>query len=109
MPNVLMWREHLGQIVTAPMAYFDQRLFMGTMDGLLRCANVNSYGEKRWERTFDGSIPEKFHVDARGLFLACNDHRIYAFNPYNGKVLWPAVVVKGAVGGPMQIGEKTLF
>jgi len=109
LPNVMIWKEHLGQIVSAPMAYYDGRLFMGTRDGLLRCADANNFGEKRWDRTFDGSITEKVHVDARGLFLACNDHRIHGFNPYTGVELWPAVVVKGDVGGPMQMGEKTLF
>jgi outer membrane protein assembly factor BamB len=107
--NVMMWEEFLGQIVSAPMEYYEGRIYMGAMDGLFRCADVNNFGKKRWERTFDGSIPEKFHVDERGLFLACNDHRIYAFDPHTGKAIWPAVVVKGAVGGPVQMGEKTLF
>ncbi|MBN1942972.1 MAG: PQQ-binding-like beta-propeller repeat protein [Phycisphaerae bacterium] len=109
LPNVVVWKEHLGQNVSTPMAYYERRIFMGTLDGLFRCADVDNYGKKRWERTFDGSITEKCLVNARGLFLACNDHRIYAFYPHDGKTLWPAVVVKGAVGGPMQMGEKTLF
>lgn len=108
-PNVVVWRQHLGQNVSIPVVYHEQKIFLGTLDGLLRCAMTENLGEKRWERTFDGSITEKPLVDARGLFLACNDHRIYAFHPDSGKPLWPAVVVKGDVGGPMQMGEKTLF
>ncbi|MBN1556071.1 MAG: PQQ-binding-like beta-propeller repeat protein [Phycisphaerae bacterium] len=109
MPNVLIWKEYLGQNVTAPMAYYNRNIFMSTLDGLFRCAGVEKYGQKQWQRTFDGSIPEKCHVDEKGLFFACNDNRIYAFHPSTGKALWPAVVVKGSVGGPMQMGDKTLF
>ncbi len=107
--NVQMWKENLGQNVDTPMAYYDGKLFMGTLDGLLRCADANNFGEKRWDMKYDGSIPEALHVDARGLFFACNDRRIYGLDPYTGKNLWRPVVVKGTVAGPMQLGEKTIF
>ena len=108
-PAVNVWRREIGEMIMAPMSYYNRRLYMGTVDGTFRCADVNNFGQKHWELRFDGPIRSRFHVDARGVFLACEDRFIYALDPVRGVKLWDPVPLKGAITGPMQVGELTIF
>jgi hypothetical protein len=103
------WGEWIGEMVLSPMAYFGGWLYLGTTDGMMRCADVGDYGKKQWQVKYDGSIGRTVHADARGLFFACEDRRIYGLNTETGGTLWDPVVVQGVPDGPMQVGELTLF
>ena len=107
--GVNVWWKEMGETIMAPMSFYNGRLYMGTVKGVFRCADVDNFGEKRWQLRFYGPVRSGFHVDARGVFLACEDRQIYSLDPGSGVKLWDPVSLKGAITGLMQVGELTIF
>jgi outer membrane protein assembly factor BamB len=51
----------------------------------------------------------EFHADQRGLFIPCQDRRLYALDPVSGSKLWEPFVFKGECTRPIQLSEVSIY
>ena len=107
--GVNIWWKEMGETIMAPMSFYNGRVYLGTVEGVFRCADVEKFGDKRWQLRLFGPVRRGFHVDARGVFLGCEDRRIYSLDPGSGVKLWDSVSLNGAIASPLHVGELTIF
>ena len=102
------WNEINDEIIKAPMKVFDKNLYIGSMGGDLMIRNIED-GSRVWSKKLPGVISNPFHVDARGIFLACGDRNIYGINHVSGKNLWYPYTVAGEFTGPTRATDRSLL
>lgn len=104
------WTLSTGEMITAGVEYFSGRVYVGSLNGTMRSAMVDGVGKLAWTQCTNGPISADFVVDSRGVFMANEDNRIYAFDTFSGRLLWEQpVVMQGPARTPIQVGENTLF
>ena len=103
------WSLSTDDIITAPLAYHNGRVFVASEDHHLYSAQVGTQGKKVWTQKLDGSVIGQIHADARGCFVPCQDNRLYAFDAMAGSPLWDPYVCVGPLSQGTQVGEDSIF
>jgi len=109
MAGVSTWKADFGQMVLAPNALWGRRLYVAGLDGLLRCAAADQFGDKLWELTLPGPVRKPMHVNDQGLFVPCDDGKLYGLNPERGGRLWDPVLLDGLPAAAMQVAGQTAY
>ncbi len=103
--------------IAAPVVCFGGRIFIATEVGVSTNARMLSTdfnvqdGSYRWDQPLVGSVVAPFHVDDRGIFIPCEDHRVYAFDTMTGAKLWDpeAFITKGLLRSAVQVSANSIF
>jgi len=103
------WSLSTDDMITAPLAYHNSRLFVASEDHHLYSAEVGRQGKRVWRQKLDGSVIGQIYADARGCFVPCQDNRLYAFDAMAGTTLWDPYVCVGPLSLGVQVGEDTIF
>ena len=103
------WSLSTDDIITAPLAYHNGRLFVASEDHHLYSAQIGTQGKRVWRQKLDGSVIGSIYADARGCFVPCQDNRLYAFDSMAGSTLWDPFVCVGPLSQGIQVGEDTIF
>ncbi len=107
---VALWWLSSEDMIRAPVKYYSGVLYTADESGMLIATNTGPTGEKRWTQPLSGAITAEFFVDERGLFVPCDDNRIYAFDPMKGRKIWDQpFACQGPPRSAIQVAEKTLF
>lgn len=105
---VPLWWFPMDMPISAPVSYFNEDLYIGTMTGALRRASAIT-GGRQWQVNLSGSIRHEMLVDASGLFLATGDGRIYGLDEETGMTLWEPIQTTGLIETAPQKTDRTLF
>ena len=103
------WSLSTDDMITAPLAYHNGRLFVASEDHHLYSAQVGMQGKRVWRQKLDGSVIGQIFADARGCFVPCQDNRLYAFEAMAGTMLWDPFVCAGPLTRGIQVGEDSIF
>ena len=107
---IRMWTFSAGDVITAPMVYFGNALYVGSHDHTLRMVKGGTVGQEVAKNILGGPISAGFHLDNRGCFVPCEDNRLYTFTTNLSGRLWDhPFVCRGPLRRPVQVGEKTVF
>jgi len=104
------WILAAEDMITAPIQHFRDRIYVADNSGNLYATKVAVRGTKVWEKHLNGPVTAEFHVDERGCFVACDDHRVYAFDLARGQSLWEhPFICQGPLRDPIQVSENTIY
>jgi outer membrane protein assembly factor BamB len=105
-----MWWLDAQDMISAPVKYFTERLYVTNESGSLIVTDVAArHGEKQWTRQLGGAVTAEFHVGPKGCFLPCDDNRLYGFDATDGEELWEPFICQAPLHDPVQVGEDTIF
>jgi outer membrane protein assembly factor BamB len=111
--GVLIWTMSTAASldpINAPLVFANGRLYLTNEDGMVICTSVlGNRGRQEWSQRLAGAVREGIHVDQRGCFVPCRDHRIYAFDPLTGGLLWEPFICRGPLDKAIQVGESSIF
>jgi outer membrane protein assembly factor BamB len=107
--GVHLWAKRTNGAVRAPLVYYREYVYVAGEDHSLYVSKARPDGKKVWQWKLDGAVVAGFEVEDRGCFVPCEDGRIYAFNPFTGRQLWPAFVCRESLTTAVQVGSKALF
>ena len=82
-----IWSFHSGQIFCEPTLE-EKNVYIGTIDGLLYCLNIEGSERIAWQFKAEGSINSSPIVWNGNVYFGANDGVIYCLNKENGKVKW---------------------
>jgi outer membrane protein assembly factor BamB len=103
------WLAAEGMIST-PVEHFGGRVYVADTAGTLTAAETGIRGKEIWHRPMTGGVLAAMHVDRRGVFVPCMDHRLYAFDPLAGQKLWDhPFITRKPLRDPVQVGERTVY
>jgi outer membrane protein assembly factor BamB len=113
--GLMEWELPAEGYLTAPVSYFEGVLYAASEGGVAYATQIGAKGQLLWTSNDQQSAP--MHgavtgaplVDGRGLFVPCEDNRLYAYNRSTGAPLWPAVVCQGPLRDPVQASQDSLF
>ncbi len=107
---VQAWRLSTESMISAPLKYSNDRIFVASEDHKFYCSEVGSQGTNVWTHQMDAAITAPFHVGEIGCFVPCRDNRLYAFDSRGGK-LWSRghFVCQGPLTRAVQVSENTVF
>lgn len=104
------WWGAANDMITAPVVYFADRLYIADNSGLIFAVDVRHGGKKVWKRQLTGAVTAPFHVDGRGCFVASDGNRVYAFSLTDGRPLWShPFVCQGPIRDATQVAANTIF
>lgn len=103
-----MWTLPTRGILSAPLRYLAERVFVGGGGRSFLATQVGRRGRIIWRQPLRGPVSAPFHVDRRGCFVPCEDNRIYAFD-LSGSPLWEPFNCQGPLRQPIQVGDNTIF
>jgi len=110
-----LWWGKTGDIIMAPPMVHGGYLFVASTDGGLQALAVAERGRRLWQSgdrltlAMHGPVTAAFHVDDRGCFIPCEDHRVYAYHTASGRPLWEPFTCQGPLRDPIQVGTNTIF
>jgi outer membrane protein assembly factor BamB len=82
------WRKEIGPSESSPLLWRGL-LYIGDWRGIVYCY-VARTGELKWTYRTKGEIKGALTLASNRLYVGSYDHRIYALNPLNGKLIWRA-------------------
>ena len=104
------WWRSGRDMITVPVKYHAGRIYVADDSGMIYASDVADRGEKVWTRQLNGPVTAEFHVDERGCFVPCDDHRLYALDLDTGRGLWDRpFLCQGPLRDPVQVAENTIF
>jgi len=107
---VRAWTLSADDMITAAVKHHDHYVFMADESGGVFCVDTGQRGQKMWNQTLTGPVTADFYVDGRGLFVPCDDQRLYAFETTTGQRLWDRpFVTQRPLRDAVQVGGQTVF
>ncbi len=104
------WWLASEDMITAPVEYYNKRLYIADESGSLTVTQTGRTGQELWSQTVTGAVTAPFHVDKRGWFIPCDDHRLYALDSLTGRRLWDQpFACQGPLRDPVQVADSTIF
>jgi outer membrane protein assembly factor BamB len=107
--GVTVWQKQTGSLITAPVVYDSDHLFVASEDHKFYCTKVAGLGEKIWTQQLGGSAVTEFHAGGRGCYVPCEDGRLYAFQPFSGERLWEPFICRKPLVDPPQVAQNMVF
>ena len=107
------WRVTTDEMVTAPPTYYNDHVFVGSKEmGQYKFFAIRYTPDTSilWSQVIGGPIIASFYVGPRGCYVACDDMRVYAFDPLSGQYLWEQpFTCRGPGKRPIQVSDQTVF
>jgi outer membrane protein assembly factor BamB len=113
--GLVVWDFPADEQITAPLRHFEGVVYVTTEAGTVYATAVGTKPQTLWtskdqqSMPMHGAVTAASHVDPRGLFVPCEDNRLYAYHRSTGAALWPPVVCQGPLRQAVQAGAETLF
>jgi len=114
--HALLLREALGAwtiatraILTAPVRYHGGHVYIGSNDGMLYAVQAGPSDNIVWRKQLPEGVSTGFHVDDRGVFVPCDDNRIYALSALTGQAIWKPFITEGQLRQPIQVSQLSIF
>ena len=107
------WFVTTDEMISAPPAYYNNQVYVGSREqGQYKFFAIQFNPETRiqWSQVIGGHVIAPFYVGPRGCYVACDDMRIYAFDPLSGQNLWEQpFTCRGPARTAIQVAEQTVF
>lgn len=113
--GLTVWGLPADGAITAPLQFFEGVLYVTTEAGTAYATAVGARGQTLWTSreqqsvTMHGPVTAASYVDQRGLFVPCEDNRLYAYDRSTGRPLWSPLVCQGPLREPVQASAQSLF
>jgi outer membrane protein assembly factor BamB len=112
---LMIWNRSTDGMVSATPRLFKGVLYVAGEDKTLYAVETGATPSPLWNSgefesvQMHGPVTADIHVDSRGVFVPCEDNRLYAYDRLTGKGLWEPFVCQGSLRDPVQVGEATIF
>jgi outer membrane protein assembly factor BamB len=109
------WGMSTGGFIIAAPVFHNGILYVAAEDNVLYASRVGRHALAVWNsldldsQQMHGPVSAAIHADARGVFVPCQDNRLYAFNRLTGKPLWEPYVCQQPLLDDVQVGENSIF
>ncbi|MFP4107245.1 MAG: PQQ-binding-like beta-propeller repeat protein [Phycisphaerae bacterium] len=106
----ILWTRAAKDMITATPEYFKDKVYVASTDGTLTCLTAEDVIPKvMWRQRLEAGIFSSFHVDVRGCFVPGADQRVHAFDPADGRKLWPAFSCNGPFRSGVQVTTHNIY
>ncbi len=106
---VKTWERSTRGLVTAPVRYFRDTVFIASQDGLVYGSQAHSRRGRTWSQKTYAPITAAFQVDGRGCFVGSQDGYVYAYGPSSGKRRWEPFACNTPLVDALQLGRNSVF
>jgi outer membrane protein assembly factor BamB len=107
------WYVTTDEMISAPPTYYNDQVYVASREmGAYKFFAIQFNPDTRvqWSQIIGGQVVAPFYVGPRGCYVACDDMRIYAFDPDSGEKLWEQpFTCRGPARQGIQISEQTAF
>jgi hypothetical protein len=109
------WGRSTGGFLNSAPVYYDGILYVAGEDNVLYAVKAGRNAVPVWSsqdldsQPMHGAVTSGIHVDSRGCFVPCQDNRLYAYNPINGRPLWEPFVCQQPLQDNVQVGDNSIF
>lgn len=119
--EVGFWTMSTDDVITAPVEYFDNVVYVGSQDKSMCAAAGRLHRKLLWRRDFAAPIVAQFHVDRRGCFVGTLNGEIFVLDRTTGEQLkipdkeikalkdWGPFVCNGQIRDPIQLTANTIL
>ena len=109
------WGRPTGGFLSSAPVYHDGILYVAGEDNVLYAVRAGHEAVPVWSSQdldslpMHGAVSAGIHVDSRGCFVPCQDNRLYAYNPINGRPLWEPFVCQQPLQDDVQVADNSIF
>jgi outer membrane protein assembly factor BamB len=108
--GVAAWEIATDTILTAPPVYYANHVFFAGEDARFIAVQLGGAAKVSWTQTATGPITAAFYAGKKGCYVASEDMKIYAYDPFAGHELWDQPFhTAGPCRQPIQVAEESLF
>ena len=102
-----LWRKKIGWSTRSSPFVVDNRVFIGSSDGLYALTSVD--GDIVWRNENIGVVSSKPFVSEGVVYCGSLDGKIYALNMLNGEMLWSYTTDDSIYSSPVVVGDAVYF
>ena len=107
------WQVAADEMISSPPAYYNNHVYAASKEvGEYKFFSIRYTPDTtiQWSQVIGGPVTAPFYVGPRGAYVACDDMRIYAFDPLSGESLWEQpFTCRGPAKQGIQVSEQTVF
>lgn len=98
-PYDLVWKYATKERVTSSPAVYDNKVYVGSIDGKLYCLNAEN-GQYQWNYTTQGAISYSSTGINGRLYFGSWDHNVYCINATDGELIWIFTTCEKVLSSP---------
>ena len=113
--GLIAWERSTGGIISTTPKFFNGMLYVAGEDQTVYTIEADDTSRQVWtsndfeSEKIHGPVTTGIHVDSRGVFVPCEDNRLYTYDRLTGRPLWNSFACQGPLRSTPQVGEATIF
>lgn len=106
--HFLLWNTTVGSLMYSSPAVMDNKLYIGSLNGILYCLNTAT-GTERWHSSTENSLSSSPAVVNGNVYIGSFDHKLCCFNASDGTPLWNFTTGGLVKSSPTIVDQKIYF